>query len=107
MLLKRGHLLLPLVALIVFLAIGYTPVGGGGLCVIAALVVSMLAERRGIGRWALLATSWSTTVRNVLPVVAAVAIAGMLIGVLTLTGMGLKLSVADPRSAAATACSSC
>ncbi len=32
------------------------------------------------------------TARNVLPVVAAVAIAGMLIGVLTLTGMALKLS---------------
>ncbi len=88
---KRGHLLLPLVALVVFLAVGYTPSAAAVLCVLATLVVSVLTPQTRIGPVALIAAMMET-VRNVLPVVAAVAIAGMLIGVMTLTGMALKLS---------------
>ncbi|SLN48192.1 Sialic acid TRAP transporter permease protein SiaT [Aquimixticola soesokkakensis] len=88
---KRGHLLLPLLALIVFLAIGYTPAAAAVLCLIATLIVATATKATRIGPVAILEVMMNT-VKNVLPVVAAVAVAGMLIGVLTLTGMALKLS---------------
>ena len=90
-LMRRGHLLLPLVALIVFLAVGYTPSAAAVLCLGAALLVSVLSPATRIGPLGLVEVAVET-VRNVLPVIAAVAVAGMLIGVLTLTGMALKLS---------------
>ncbi|SPJ24213.1 TRAP transporter permease [Palleronia abyssalis] len=86
-----GHLLIPLIALIVFLAVGYTPSAAAVLCIIATLLVSVISKETRIGPKGLVEVMM-LTVRNVLPVVAAVAIAGMLIGVLTLTGMALKMS---------------
>ncbi|MDF0595677.1 TRAP transporter permease [Psychromarinibacter halotolerans] len=90
-LLKRGHLLIPLIGLVVFLAVGYTPSAAAVLCLIATLVVSVFTKETRIGPIGLIEVMMET-VRNVLPVVAAVAVAGMLIGVLTLTGMALKMS---------------
>ncbi|MGR3795868.1 TRAP transporter permease [Vannielia sp. SX4] len=90
-LLKRGHLLIPLVGLIVFLAMGYTPSAAAVLCLATTLVVSVFGKATRIGPVGLVAVMMET-VKNVLPIVAAVGIAGMLIGVLTLTGMALKLS---------------
>ncbi len=87
----RGYMLLPLVALIGFLAYGYTPAKSAVLCLISALVISSFSKETRLTPVALLDVMVET-VRNVLPVVAAVAIAGMLIGVLTLTGMALKVS---------------
>ncbi|WP_375261140.1 TRAP transporter permease [Palleronia sp.] len=88
---KRGHLLIPLIALIVFLAVGYTPSAAAVLCIVATLLVSLLTKGTRIGPVDFVKVMMET-VRNVLPVIAAVAIAGMLIGVMTLTGMALKLS---------------
>lgn len=88
---KRGYMLLPLVALIVFLAMGYTPSAAAVLCLGATLAISVLTPASRIGPVAILETIMET-VRNVLPIIAAVAVAGMLIGVLTLTGLALKLS---------------
>ncbi|WP_425053333.1 TRAP transporter permease [Psychromarinibacter sp. S121] len=90
-LLKRGHLLIPLVGLVVFLAVGYTPSAAAVLCLIATLIVSVFSPKTRIGPVGMVEVMMET-VKNVLPVVAAVAIAGMLIGVLTLTGMALKMS---------------
>ncbi|MFV0243463.1 MAG: TRAP transporter permease [Qingshengfaniella sp.] len=88
---KRGLMLLPLVALIVFLAFGYTPSAAAVLCLIATLVVSTFRKESRIGPLGLIEVCMET-VRNVLPIIAAVAVAGMLIGVLTLTGLALKMS---------------
>ncbi|MFV0333762.1 MAG: TRAP transporter permease [Tropicimonas sp.] len=88
---KRGYMLLPLVALIVFLAIGYTPSAAAVLCLVATLIISALTPASRVGPVAIIETIM-TTIRNVLPIIAAVAIAGLLIGVLTLTGLALKLS---------------
>ncbi|WP_417686833.1 TRAP transporter permease [Roseibium sp.] len=87
----RGYMLLPLVALVGFLAYGYTPAKAAVLCVIATLIISLFSKETRLGPSALVEVMVDT-IRNVLPVVAAVAIAGMLIGVLTLTGMALKVS---------------
>jgi len=88
---RRGHLLIPLVGLIVFLVVGYTPSAAAVLCVITALVVSVFTRATRIGPVGLLEVMMET-LRNCLPVVAAVAVAGILIGVMTLTGMALKVS---------------
>lgn len=90
-LLKRGHMLLPLVALILLLAAGYTPAAAAVLCVLATLIMSVFSSSTRISPTGLIEVM-VMTVKNTLPVVAAVSIAGILIGVLTLTGMGLKVS---------------
>ncbi|MEJ8472958.1 TRAP transporter permease [Roseibium algae] len=87
----RGYMLLPLVALVGFLVYGYTPAKAAVLCIAATLIISLISDKTRLGPSALVEVLVDT-VRNVLPVVAAVAIAGMLIGVLTLTGMALKIS---------------
>ncbi len=87
----RGYMLLPLVALVGFLAYGYTPAKAAVLCIVAALLISLFSKETRLGPGALIEVMVDT-IRNVLPVVAAVAVAGMLIGVLTLTGMALKVS---------------
>ncbi|ADZ71276.1 TRAP transporter permease [Polymorphum gilvum] len=87
----RGYMLLPLVALVGFLIYGYTPAKAAVLCIAATLAISLLSAKTRMGP-AVLVEVMVETLRNVLPVVAAVAVAGILIGVLTLTGMALKVS---------------
>ncbi len=88
---QRGYMLLPLVALVGFLVYGYTPAKSAVICVVAALLISPWSRATRIGPRALVEVAVDT-VRNILPVLAAVATAGVLIGVLTLTGLALQIS---------------
>ncbi|WP_417695084.1 TRAP transporter permease [Roseibium sp.] len=88
---KRGYMLLPLIALIGFLVYGYTPAKAAVLCLISGVLISFISKDTRLTP-AKLVEVLVETVRNVMPVIAAVAVAGMLIGVLTLTGMALKVS---------------
>lgn len=88
---RRGYMLIPLVALIVALAMGYTPAKSAVFSIAVAWLVSLFSphSRLSLGVWSQVMLE---TMTNVVAVVAAVAIAGILIGVLTLTGLALKLS---------------
>jgi TRAP transporter 4TM/12TM fusion protein len=90
-LVRRGYMLLPLVALVVFLAMGYTPTRSAFYAVVFAFVISLLAPATRIGPMGLVEVCVNT-VKTTAPVVAAVAAAGVLIGVLTLTGFALQIS---------------
>ena len=88
---ERGHLALPLVAIIVLLVSGYTPMRAALWAIVLAIGCSALRKStrmkpieivRGLDRGA----------RNVLSVLVACASAGIVIGVVTKTGVGLKLA---------------
>nr|WP_246206445.1 TRAP transporter fused permease subunit [Propylenella binzhouense] len=90
-LVKRGYLLLPLIGLIVLLVLGYTPTRAAVLCLVFGLLIMPWRRSTRLGPTGLVEVCCETMV-SVLPIVAAVAAAGVVIGVLNLTGMGLMLS---------------
>jgi len=88
---KRGYLLLPLFGLIVLLARGMTPTQAAVYCIVFALALSPWRRATRVGPLDLVLVC-RDTLFSTLPIVAAVAAAGVVIGVLNLTGMGLMLS---------------
>lgn len=88
---RRGYLLLPLVALIAFLIIGYTPTRAAVMALVFGLLVSPWRKETRIGVVGLAVVCRDTLV-STMPIVAAVAAAGVVIGVLNLSGLGLMLS---------------
>ena len=88
---KRGYLLLPLFGLIGFLIAGYTPTRAAVLCLVLGLLISPWRRDTRIGLVGLAIVCRDTLIA-VMPIVAAVAAAGAVIGVLNLTGLGLMLS---------------
>lgn len=90
-LLKRGYLLLPLAGLIGFLGLGYTPTRAAVMCMVVALVLSPWRRQTRVGAVALIQVC-RDTLEATLPIVTAVAAAGVVIGVLNLTGLALMLS---------------
>jgi len=87
---EESYLILPLVAIIYLLVEGSTPmtaaVGGLGLCV----AVGMIRKETRMNIPKLLETL-EQGARNALGVAAACATAGIIVGVVTLTGLGLKM----------------
>lgn len=90
-LLRRGYLLLPLIGLIGFLIAGYTPTRAAVMSIVMALLISPWSRKTRVGPVDL-AIVCRDTLLSTMPIVAAVAAAGAVIGVLNLTGMGLMLS---------------
>ncbi|WP_319531844.1 TRAP transporter fused permease subunit [uncultured Cohaesibacter sp.] len=90
-LLKQGYMLLPLIALVGFLVYGFTPAKAAVLCILATLLLSPWRKETRISIAEIIEVC-VVTVRNVMPIIAAVAVAGILIGVLTLTGLALQIS---------------
>ena len=92
-LLRRGYLLAPLLGLVAFLAMGHSPTRAAVLCMALALVISPFRAETRVGLRDLINACRETLV-STLPIVAAVAAAGIVIGVLNLTGLALMLSSA-------------
>ena len=87
----RLHLLLPLAIIVALLARGRSPMRAAFWGVVAAAVLSMLGRQTRLGPSAardVLVAAASGTVQ----VAAACAAAGIVVGVATLTGIGLRLS---------------
>jgi TRAP transporter 4TM/12TM fusion protein len=87
---KDSHLILPLFAIMYLLVEGYTPMraalGGLGLCI----VVGMLRKATRLNLTKFLNTL-EAGARSALGVALACAAAGIIVGVVTLTGIGLKM----------------
>src|SRR5690606_36388407 len=90
-LVKRGYLLLPLLGLIGFLIAGYTPTRAAVLCILVGLAISPWRRDTRVVAIDLMVVC-RDTLTSTLPIVAAVAAAGAVIGVLNLSGLGLMLS---------------
>lgn len=91
LLLKRGYMLLPIPVLIYFLIDGYTPYRAGFYCIVGVIALSMLRADTRLTPGRFLDVCKDAT-RSAMPVATACACAGIVIGILTLTGLGLKLS---------------
>ncbi|MCI0484892.1 MAG: TRAP transporter fused permease subunit, partial [candidate division NC10 bacterium] len=88
---EQGHLFLPLVVIVYFMLAGYTPMYA---CIYATLSVVVLAALRKQTRMGIRKTleALEFGAKNMLPVAAACACAGIVVGVINLTGLGLKFT---------------
>ncbi len=90
-LLTKGQLLLPLAVIVYFMLAGYTPMFACIYAIIAVLLVALIRSDTRMGLVKIL-RSLEHGARNMLPVAAACACAGIVVGVINLTGLGLKFT---------------
>ncbi|MFY0546359.1 TRAP transporter permease [Brevibacillus sp. H7] len=88
---ERGHLLLPLILLVVLLMMGYTPTLVAVVTILATVMIAALRPSSRMGFRDIL-QALETGVRDTLGVAAACAAVGITVGVFSLTGLGLKLA---------------
>ncbi len=90
---ERGHLAAPLVVIVYLLVVGYTPMKAALWAIGLAIVASMLRKSTRITPKQII-EGLDKGARGVLGVLVACATAGIIIGVVTKTGVGLKLASA-------------
>lgn len=88
--LERGHLFLPLAAIVYLLVTGYTPMRAALIAIVLSILVSAVKRSTRISFLDII-KGLEQGARGVLGVLAATACAGIIIGVVTKTGLGLKL----------------
>ena len=86
-----GHLLLPLFVIVYMLVSGYTPLRAALVCIIATIVVAMMRKSTRL-KFSDIMEALENGARGALGVAAACACAGIIIGIVTLTGLGLKMA---------------
>lgn len=87
----RWFLLLPLVGIIVMLANGFTPMLAAFIGIVLIILVAALNSDTRMGPKKLI-EGLEDGARSALPVAAACATAGIIVGVITLSGLGLKMA---------------
>ena len=85
------HLFLPLIGIVYFLMQGYTPLLAGFYAVLLTIVISMVRKATRMNPRKVYAALEAGAL-SALPVAAACAAAGIVIGVVNLTGLGLRFS---------------
>jgi len=88
--LDRGHLIIPLIAIIYLLVTGFTPMKAALWAIILSIGSSMLKKNTRISLFDII-KGLESGARGALGIIAATACAGIIIGVVTQTGLGLKL----------------
>ncbi|MGB9840571.1 TRAP transporter permease [Thermovenabulum sp.] len=88
--LERGHLIIPLVAIVYLLVTGFTPMKAALYAIFLSIISAMLRKNTRISLTDII-NGLEQGARSALGVIAATACAGIIIGVVTLTGLGLKL----------------
>ncbi|WP_096435785.1 TRAP transporter permease [Alteribacter populi] len=89
--LKKIYLLLPLVTIITMLVNGFTPTTAALYGIGAAFLVSFVQKETRLG-WRDLLDAFEQGARIALPVIAACATAGIIVGVVVFTGLGSKIA---------------
>jgi len=89
--LRRGYLILPLVLIFWLMEAGFTAAKAAVWSMALSFVLGIFRRETRMGLRDLLLTM-EAAARAALPVIAACAAAGIIVGVVTLTGIGLKLS---------------
>lgn len=87
---EKGHLLIPLFALIYLLTQGFTPMKAALYAIILSILSSMLRKSTRIS-FRDIVDGLEAGARGALGVVIATACAGIIVGVVTQTGLGLKM----------------
>ncbi|HWI60859.1 MAG TPA: TRAP transporter permease [Symbiobacteriaceae bacterium] len=89
--LKQGYLIIPLVVIFWLMDAGFSPSKAAIYAMVLAWAFGLLKKETRMGPKEILKT-FEEAARAALPVVAACATAGIIVGVVSLTGIGLKLS---------------
>ncbi|MFT9846682.1 TRAP transporter permease [Aneurinibacillus sp. REN35] len=89
--LQKGYMLLPLVIIIYTLMAGFTAQRAALLGIVIAFVISFIRKETRMS-WRGIIETLEEGARVALPVIAAVACAGMIAGVVGLTGLGSKFA---------------
>ncbi len=87
----RGHMFIPLGIIVYMMIAGYTPMYACIYSTVAVVVLSFLRKKTRMGFWTIL-RALEESAKNTLGVAAACACAGIVIGVINLTGVGLKFT---------------
>ena len=89
----KGHHLISLIVLVILLGLGRSPASSAIWAIVTTVLTSFLSKDRR--EWLLPSRIIEAAVegaRNMLPVAGLLAAAGMIVGVFSLTGLGLKIS---------------
>jgi len=87
----RGHMFIPLGIIVYMMIKGYTPMYACIYSTVAVVVLSFLRKETRMGFWTIV-RALEESAKNALGVAAACACAGIVIGVINLTGLGLKFT---------------
>ncbi len=87
---ERGHLFVPLFAIIIFLSVGFTPLYAALMGLVTCIIAGALKKSTRMSPREI-ADGFELGARNAIGVALACASAGIIIGAITLTGLGLKL----------------
>ncbi len=87
----RGHMFIPLGIMVYMMIAGFTPMYACIYSTVAVVILSMLRKETRMDFWTIL-KALEESAKNTLGVAAACACAGIVIGVINLTGLGLKFT---------------
>jgi len=90
-LVARGHMFIPLGIIVYMMIAGYTPMYACIYSTVGVVVLSFLRKETRMGFWTIV-KALEESAKNTLGVAAACACAGIVIGVINLTGIGLKFT---------------
>ena len=90
LLIARGYLFLPILVLVGFMGIGFTPAYAACLAILTAFIVSFFNKETRFSRAGLVEAITNGS-RNTIGVAIACAIAGTIVGIVSLTGLGQLL----------------
>jgi TRAP transporter 4TM/12TM fusion protein len=102
LILRKGYLLIPIIVIFVILLQGFTPMRAAVVAIGVAVGINIVAQLVAalFGKWQAMEdklTPWDLldglvhAARLALPIIVATATAGLIAGVITLTGIGLQL----------------
>ncbi|KKM09802.1 C4-dicarboxylate ABC transporter permease [Clostridiales bacterium PH28_bin88] len=87
---ERGHLLIPLGVIIYFLVKGYTPTFSAFYAIVAAVLVSSLRKSTRLS-WREFLAALEGGAKGAITVAIACAVVGFIVGVSSMTSLGIKL----------------
>jgi TRAP transporter 4TM/12TM fusion protein len=88
---RQGHLFLPVIVLLVLLLYGFTPTYGAIIAAGSVIVISWLRPSTGL-RWKTCIAALREGAEHTVPVAMACASAGIVIGIILQTGLGLRFT---------------
>jgi len=89
---KRSVFLIPIILIVALMMQGYTPMRAGFISIITVIIIALFIIPEKKKFFSNLLYAFDSAPRSMITVVAAVLNAGIIIGILFMTGLGLRLS---------------
>ena len=90
--LKKGYLyLLPIILLIVMLVMGYSTQKSAFFAILSTIIIGFIMNKRNM-TFSNVLNALANSLKGIAPIAAACFLAGIIMGIINLTGLGLKIS---------------